>query len=62
MPVLDGAAATIEIRTIEAQRLQEHDQSNGAVSDAPRSAKILALTGMSSLEDKRRVFEGGMDG
>jgi hypothetical protein len=25
-------------------------------------ARILALTGMSSLEDKRRAFEAGVDG
>lgn len=62
MPVLDGVAATVEIRAIEAQRRQEHELSNGSASDAPRTAKILALTGMSSLEDKRRAFEGGVDG
>ena len=27
-----------------------------------RSSVILALTGMSSLEDKRKAFEAGMDG
>lgn len=27
-----------------------------------RAARILALTGMSSLEDKRRAFEAGVDG
>ena len=32
-----------------------------ASTDIPRS-HILALTGMSSLEDKRRAFEAGVDG
>jgi len=27
-----------------------------------RHARILALTGMSSLEDKRRAFSAGVDG
>ena len=62
MPVLDGVAATIEIRGIEAQRQRVHVESGGSEPDAPRSSKILALTGMSSLEDKRRSFEAGVDG
>lgn len=27
-----------------------------------RASRILALTGMSSLDDKRRAFEAGVDG
>ncbi|KAG6373418.1 Fph type histidine kinase [Boletus reticuloceps] len=50
MPVLDGVGATVEIRQIERAR-----------SSHPSSV-ILALTGMSSLEDKRKAFEAGMDG
>jgi len=53
MPVLDGIGATSEIRAIEAKR--------EPLTDIPRS-RILALTGMSSLEDKRRAFEAGVDG
>lgn len=72
MPVLDGIGATREMREIEAKRMLQHEQQyhqglqNGAVASAevppPRSAKILALTGMSSLEDKRKAFEAGVDG
>ncbi|TFK72969.1 hypothetical protein BDN72DRAFT_876194 [Pluteus cervinus] len=54
MPVLDGVAATAEIRRIEIARLQT-DADN-------RPTRILALTGMSSLEDKRRAFDAGVDG
>ncbi|KAJ6577377.1 hypothetical protein B0H19DRAFT_1119550 [Mycena capillaripes] len=54
MPILDGIGATTEIRQMEA-RWQVNDP-NGAPT------RILALTGMSSLEDKRRAFEAGVDG
>ncbi|KAI0067388.1 hypothetical protein BV25DRAFT_1794820 [Artomyces pyxidatus] len=50
MPVLDGYGATAQIRKIEESRTGE------------KSSRILALTGMSSLEDKRRAFEAGVDG
>jgi signal transduction histidine kinase/CheY-like chemotaxis protein len=50
MPVLDGVGATLEIRRLESDR-----------QTLPRT-RILALTGMSSLEDKRRAFEAGVDG
>lgn len=64
MPVLDGISATVEMRAIEAERQQEHEKTGAPASaeDAPRRARILALTGMSSLEDKRRAFEAGVDG
>ncbi|KAI6099687.1 hypothetical protein F5141DRAFT_1142858 [Pisolithus sp. B1] len=42
--------ATVEIRQIERSRTTQ------------RPCTILALTGMSSLEDKRKAFEAGMDG
>ncbi|KAF9000613.1 hypothetical protein BDQ17DRAFT_1426959 [Cyathus striatus] len=54
MPVLDGVAATSEIRRIEAARRESLDHF--------QPTRILALTGMSSLEDKRRAFEAGVDG
>ncbi|KXN91674.1 Hybrid signal transduction histidine kinase B [Leucoagaricus sp. SymC.cos] len=50
MPVLDGVSATAMIRKIEDGYPDGHH------------ARILALTGMSSLEDKRRAFEAGVDG
>lgn len=56
MPVLDGVSATVQIRQIE---------SAGSESSNPKRTpptRILALTGMSSLEDKRRAFEAGVDG
>lgn len=62
MPVLDGVSATIEIREIEAQRLRAYEESPNFSQVPPRTAKILALTGMSSLDDKRRAFEAGVDG
>ncbi|EIW84222.1 hypothetical protein CONPUDRAFT_163400 [Coniophora puteana RWD-64-598 SS2] len=51
MPVLDGVGATVEIREYEAS---QHEEQLHSI--------ILALTGMSSLEDKRKAFEAGMDG
>lgn len=50
MPELDGVGAAKEIRRIESAN------PNG------NSTRILALTGMSTLEDKRRAFEAGVDG
>jgi len=49
MPVLDGYGATTQIRKIEASR-------------SDQKSHILAITGMSSLEDKRKAFEAGVDG
>jgi CheY-like chemotaxis protein len=48
-----GVGATLEIRRIEAARFKQ---------DAVRATRILALTGMSSLDDKRRAFDAGVDG
>lgn len=48
-PGFVGYGATAKIRKIEASR-------------SGQKAHILALTGMSSLEDKRRAFEAGVDG
>ncbi|KAJ3862890.1 atypical/HisK protein kinase [Lentinula novae-zelandiae] len=53
MPVLDGIGATAEIRKIESGFTAEFSH---------RRSRILALTGMSSLEDKRRAFDAGVDG
>ncbi|KAJ6496474.1 atypical/HisK protein kinase, partial [Mycena vitilis] len=54
MPILDGIGATTEIRQMES-RWQVKDPDG-------TPTRILALTGMSSLEDKRRAFEAGVDG
>jgi CheY-like chemotaxis protein len=45
-----GLGATIEIRQLEKAR------------ESRQPSVILALTGMSSLEDKRKAFEAGMSG
>ena len=57
MPVLDGIGATAQMRDLESARQEASD--DGTVV---HPARILALTGMSSLEDKRRAFEAGVDG
>ncbi|KAG7451064.1 uncharacterized protein BT62DRAFT_960666 [Guyanagaster necrorhizus] len=54
MPVLDGVGATAEIRQFESRETDSNRRRH--------PTKILALTGMSSLEDKRRAFEAGVDG
>jgi CheY-like chemotaxis protein len=51
---IKGIGATKEIRQIEANLAKN--------SPGFRSTKLLALTGMSSLEDKRRAFLAGVDG
>lgn len=51
-----GVSATEEIRKIESAH------SESLASQGPGPTRILALTGMSSLEDKRRAFEAGVDG
>ncbi|OBZ72215.1 Hybrid signal transduction histidine kinase J [Grifola frondosa] len=58
MPVLDGVGATAQMRGIESARRK----NDSCIDSLPHAARILALTGMSSLEDKRRAFEAGVDG
>ena len=50
MPELDGVGAAKEIRRIE------------SANPNSENIRILALTGMSTPEDKRRAFEAGVDG
>jgi len=57
MPKLDGIGATAEIRQIESTRRKAL-----AKQASEDRAGILALTGMSSLEDKRKAFDAGVDG
>ncbi|OJT04860.1 Sensor histidine kinase AruS [Trametes pubescens] len=60
MPILDGVGATLQMRAIESRRLKEQEEGKEGTNVQP--SRILALTGMSSLEDKRRAFEAGVDG
>lgn len=58
------------MREIEAQSESRSGEDSGDddAQTAPpdqfeyRRTKILALTGMSSLEDKRKAFDAGVDG
>ena len=52
-----GVGATAQMRSVEAVR-----KRNQPVAKPLQDTRILALTGMSSLEDKRRAFEAGVDG
>lgn len=52
--VFTGIAATVEIRAFESTRPCDPNQV--------QRTRILALTGMSSLDDKRRAFDAGVDG
>lgn len=54
LPSYPGIGATTEIRRVETKKAKD--------SVDMRPSRILALTGMSSLEDKRRAFEAGVDG
>ena len=55
-----GIGATTQMRTIEATRRVTPTELDGDRDE--RDTRILALTGMSSLDDKRRAFEAGVDG
>jgi len=67
MPVLDGKCITTDRRNVNT-----HECAIGVgatkeirqmeLSGSQKAARILALTGMSSLEDKQRAFEAGVDG
>lgn len=69
MPVLDGAGATQIMRTIESQRTDgapepvkdEEGRRRSVFSTGPR-ARIFALSGLASNEDKVRAFNAGVDG
>ncbi len=51
MPVMDGIAATCEIRKIEAERQTTPDQR----------VKIIAITANAFADDRKRLFDAGMD-
>lgn len=55
MPLLDGFGASIKMRDYESKLHNGHRPRQ-------RPTRILALTGMSTPEDKRKAFEAGVDG
>ena len=55
---LPGVSATAEIRRFDSMKPSTKDLTHIPL----QPTRILALTGMSSLEDKRRAFEAGVDG
>jgi len=61
MPVLDGVGAATAIRRSERERrlARSHLPST---QESMQSSRLIALTGMSSREDKRKAFEAGVDG
>ncbi|KAG9010964.1 His Kinase A domain containing protein [Tulasnella sp. JGI-2019a] len=62
MPRKNGFEASEEIRKIERSR-RRHSQASDSL-EAPHDArsKIFALTGLASIEDKRKAFAVGVDG
>lgn len=62
-----GFEAAREIRSIEQERINSlANFTSGALSPSaasvPRRSKIFALTGLASMEDKRKAFDVGVDG
>jgi len=56
MPIMDGFAATREIRRIETERC-----SSGSSSDLRSAAYIVALTGLASDQDEDDALTAGVD-
>lgn len=52
MPIMNGFEATREIRRLE---------SNQVSTAAPKSAFIVALTGLASASDEEEAFDAGVD-
>jgi CheY-like chemotaxis protein len=77
MPIMNGHEATRAIRKIESDRRHQPDPSPSttptvdpspaaspitAVPSFSSRAKIFALTGLATSEDKREAFSSGVDG
>ncbi|KAF8322478.1 hypothetical protein DL93DRAFT_2223381 [Clavulina sp. PMI_390] len=68
MPVLDGIGATKLIRQIESSRAKQESEDWFDAEDDSESwpvqdrAKIFAVSGLATKEDKVRAFVAGMDG
>lgn len=60
MPVLDGLETTMAIRQWEAARWEEGQQQAGGIP--ARRLPIIALTAMTSTEDRHNALQSGMDG
>ncbi|GJJ08274.1 hypothetical protein Clacol_002484 [Clathrus columnatus] len=61
MPVLDGVGAATAIRRSERERRSARAHLP-STPELMQSSRLIALTGMSSREDKRKAFEAGVDG
>jgi CheY-like chemotaxis protein len=59
---MKGVGAATAIRRIEEERNPSVGEDLTFPVPTRRTARLIALTGMSSREDKRRAFEAGVDG
>lgn len=57
-----GFEASEEIRHIERSRHRESLKLSSTEPISSNRSKIFALTGLASMEDKRRAFAAGVDG
>ena len=73
LSIIPGIGATMEIRRIEANRKAQavpdkvsipsgESGSGTPPADSTHTTRIVALTGMSSLDQKRKAFAAGVDG
>ncbi|KAG8857653.1 His Kinase A domain containing protein [Tulasnella sp. 330] len=62
MPRKNGFEASEEIRKIERTRRRNSLTSDSGEAPHDARSKIFALTGLASIEDKRKAFAAGVDG